>query len=263
MTAVGLYSTAFNLINLPAMTAISLVQSVLYAASSRVQDDRVRLQRGFRTMFGTMTLFAGPLFCGVAAVAPTVILALYGEQWTAAGPILVALALAMPVYLAMAMAIPALWASGHARLEFRLQLPIALAMIGALWVAAQHGSLVMMAWVVALLYLLRAIVIVGVTLRRIELGFTALLPSIVVALATSGAVALAIWLADYASRRVTQVPAAWLVVDVLTGALSLALVLRVLRRRLEPDVLALLDQLAQRLPVSLALSARRWLGMGA
>jgi lipopolysaccharide exporter len=262
MTAVGLYSTAFNLINLPAMTAIALVQSVLYAASSRVQDDRDRLQRGFRTMFGAMALFAGPLFCGVAAVAPTVILALYGEQWVAAGPILTALALAMPIYLAMAMAIPALWASGHARLEFRLQLPIAVAMVVVLWAAAQVGSLVAIAWVVTGLYLVRAVVILAVTLRVIQLRAASLVPSIAAGLSTSGAVALAIWLADQAMRRLSDLPAAWLAADIVVGALALAVALRLQRRRIEPDVLSLLDKLAERMPGALATPARRWMGLG-
>jgi lipopolysaccharide exporter len=261
MTGVGLYSTAYNLINLPAMTAIALVQSVLYAASSRVQDDRARLQAGFRTMFATMALFAGPVFCGVAAVAPTVILALYGEKWTAAGPILVPLSLAMPVYLAMAMAIPALWASGNARLEFRLQLPIAFAMVGVLLLAAQLGSLVLMAWTVAALYVARAAVIVSATLRVIDLPAASLLPSIGHGVGTSAVVALAIWIADQLLRRLTDLPGVWLAGDIAVGAVALAVALRLARRRLEPDVLSLLSKLADRLPAPAALRVRQWMGM--
>jgi hypothetical protein len=161
----------------------------------------------------------------------------------------------------MAMAIPALWASGNARLEFRLQLPIAFVMVGVLLLAAQLGSLVLMAWTVAALYVVRAAVIVSATLRVIGLPAASLLPSIGHGVGTSAVVALAIWIADQLLRRLTDLPGVWLAGDIAVGAVALAVALRMARRRLEPDVLSLLSKLADRLPAPAALRVRQWMGM--
>ena len=45
----GLYATAYNLISTPSVTMLSLLQSVFYSASAKVQDDRRQLARGLRT----------------------------------------------------------------------------------------------------------------------------------------------------------------------------------------------------------------------
>jgi O-antigen/teichoic acid export membrane protein len=260
MTAVGLYSTVYNLINMPAMTAIGLVQSVLYSASTRVQDDRERLQTGFLAMFSAMTVFGGAVFCAVAAVASTFVLAIYGTKWTDAAPLVVPLALAMPLFLAMGMAIPAMWASGNARLEFRLQMPIALGWALLVVLLARVGSLELIAWGVTAMYLLRAIVIVGATLRCIHLPARVLVRPIVGALLISGFVAAWVALADAAARHTVDVPALWLAADAAAGAVALAAALRLFRGWLDARLLELLERLSERLPAQFAGPMGRWFG---
>jgi lipopolysaccharide exporter len=260
MSAVGLYSTVYNLINMPAMTAIGLVQSVLYSASSRVQDDRARLQAGFVTMFSAMAVFGGAVFCAVAAIAPTFVLALYGSKWTDAAPLVVPLALAMPIYLMMGMAIPALWASGNARLEFRLQVPVAAAWAVFVLLLARLGSLELMAWGVTAMFALRAALIVGATLRVIALPATAVMRPIATGLLVSGVVSACVALADRLARAVVDLPVAWLVADMVAGALALAVALRMFRWLLDPQLRSLLGRLAERLPARVGRPVSRWLG---
>lgn len=260
MTGVGLYSTVYNLINMPAMTAIGLVQSVLYSASSQVQDDRARLQSGFRTMFAMMALFGGAVFCAVAAVAPTFIAALYGDKWAGAEQLVVPLALAMPLFLLMGMAIPAMWASGNAQLEFRLQIPVAIGWAAFVVLLARQGSLELMAWGVVAMFLLRAIVIVGATLRCIGLSPRVLVRPLLAGVLVSGFVALACAVVDHAARAATGLAGIWLLCDALAGGLALTAALRLFRSQFDPLVISLLARLTDRLPGRVAGPIGRLLG---
>lgn len=260
MTGVGLYSTVYNLINMPAMTAIGLVQSVLYSASTRVQDDRARLQTGFLTMLSTMAVFGGAVFCAVATVAPTVVLAIYGDKWTDAAPLAVPLALAMPLFLTMGMAIPAMWASGNAKLEFRLQVPIAAVWALSVVLLSRLGSLELMAWGVMMMFLLRAAVIVRATLKCIGLEGRALVRPIAGGVLVSGIVSLCVTVADVLARRLFDVPVAWLAIDAAAGIISLAAALRMFRRQLDPRLMVLLSRLSNRLPRRFAGPIGRWWG---
>jgi lipopolysaccharide exporter len=260
MTGVGLYSTVYNLINMPAMTAIGLVQSVLYSASSRVQDDRERLQSGFLTMFAAMAVFGGAVFCSVAAIAPTFVLAIYGNKWSDAAPLVVPLSLAMPLFLMMGMAIPAMWASGNAKLEFRLQLPIAAAWAVTVVALARLGSIEMIAWGVTAMFGVRAVVIVGATLRCIHLPASAVLGPLASGMLVSGFVALCVTMADLAARAMVDMPALWLVADAAAGAIALAAALRLFRGQLNDRLLGLLARLSDRLPQRFAGPVGRWFG---
>ncbi|MCZ7559963.1 MAG: lipopolysaccharide biosynthesis protein [Burkholderiaceae bacterium] len=260
MTGVGLYSTVYNLINMPAMTAIGLVQSVLYSASTRVQDDRARLQAGFLTMLSTMAVFGGAVFCAVASVAPTIVLAIYGDKWTDAAPLAVPLALAMPLFLTMGMAIPAMWASGNAKLEFRLQMPIAAVWALSVVLLSRLGSLELMAWGVMMMFLLRATVIVRATLKCIGLQGRALARPIAGGLLVSGIVSLCVKVADVLARQLLDVPVAWLAIDAAAGMVSLAGAMRLFRRQLDPRLMVLLGKLSDRLPRRFAGPVGRWFG---
>ncbi|MFV0298163.1 MAG: oligosaccharide flippase family protein [Hyphomicrobiaceae bacterium] len=250
LSAAGLYATAYNLINTPLMTLLALLQSVFYSASSKIQDDKPQLRRGLAALFGAVAMFIAPVFAGIAASGETIILAFYGTQWAGGGAVLTPLALAMPAYLVMALAVPVLWASGATRKEFLLQLPIALVWVVVLWMVAQTGSLAALSWSVFTLFCVRAIVLVGATMRQIAMP-----PRTVVAACKPG---LAIMVLVGATALVADrtfitwftypQPQLHLAFDIAACAIAMLAGLRLFGSWVAHDLRHLLQQLAGRIP---------------
>ncbi len=248
LAAAGLYSTAYNLISAPLLTALSLLQSVFYSASARLQDDREQLRRGLRALFGAVTLFCAPIFGGVATSAETIFLTLYGERWVGGGDVLAPLALAMPAYLLMGLATPVLWASGATRKEFQLQVPIAIGWIAVLWVVGQTGSLLVLSWAVCLLFHVRAAVVIGATLKAIGMA-----PAKLARSCRAGLAVTAIVMASGGATNILLAPRLGhgpllLLIDVMVCAAAMLIGLRMMGGAVERDVGMLLGQVADRVP---------------
>jgi len=255
-TAAGLYSTMHNFITAPTVQALSVLQGVLYSASSSVQSSRLKLHRGFRTMFGAVGLFVAPVFFAVAAVAETFIAVLYGTKWTGGGVVLAPLAIAMPAFLLMGMAVPALWASGNTNRELKLQIPIALVWAVVLVTVASSRSLAALGWAVCALYYVRAAVIIVATCRVVRLPVR-MLPSLLAAAAwVTLAVALVAWGIDRGLAAMVPSPPARLALVVVACALAMAVSLRAVRGSIRPEVADLIGRIVLRLPAPARRVAR-------
>ncbi len=248
MTAAGLYATVANFITSPSVQLLALLQSVLYSASSRVQDSPRHLRKGFRTMFGLVALCMGPVFFSIAAIAPTVMEAVYGAKWIGGEVVLAPLAAAIPGYLLMGMAVPVLWASGNVTKEFRLQIPIAIVWVLVLIVISSYGSLAALSWSVCLLYYLRAAVIIGATLKAVRvraIEIPVLLRAGVLATVMVSAVA---WLVDQALQQAVPGALPRLLIDIVACALALPVAMRLVRPWVRREVATVVGRLAQRVP---------------
>lgn len=263
ISAVGLYSTINNFILTPAQSLLTTLQGVLYSAGLKVDQDRERLATAFTTMVAVVALAVAPMFFAVAAVADTVVLGLYGERWRDGAAVLVPLALAMPVYFVWGVATPILWASGNVTTEFRQQVPIALVWTVGCLVTALAGSLPVMAWAVAALYLLRSMVLVRATLKLVDLRARRLLADCRAGIMVSIGVAAIVYAGDLVLRRLVDRPAIWLVGDMIVGAFALLLALRLVRSVIPPDVIDLGRRLLSRLPGPVGTALERWMGMAA
>lgn len=173
-TALGLYSVSYNLVRAPTNHLVVTLQTVLFPASARSQDNQANLHRAYLTVVAGVALIAVPVFAGVAAVSDTVVEALFGAKWTGAAPVLLPLSLAMILHALMAVAGPVLWGKGAAGTEFKVQFWIALALVGALLLAAMY-SMEVMAWTVCALYGIRFVGMTIVLMRNIHLGLMPLL----------------------------------------------------------------------------------------
>ena len=248
VSAAGLYATAHNLISTPLLTVLSLLQSIFYSASAKVQDDKTQLGRGLETLFGTVLLFAAPVFFGVAGCAETIFLTLYGTKWSGGGVVLAPLALAMPAQLLMGLATPVLWASGATRREVQIQIPVALVWILVLWLIAQWSSLALLAWAVCALFYVRAGLIVGATLTAIRWPTQALLQTCRPGLAVTAFVGLASLMVDSALSPALGHGPLLLILDVTACALAFLLGLRLIAHRISNDILRLMAELSRRIP---------------
>ncbi len=248
LTAAGLYSTVSNFITSPSIQLLALLQSVLYSASSRVQDSPDQLRRGFRTMFSVVALFIGPVFLSIAAVAPTVMAAVYGAKWIGGEVVLAPLAAAIPGYLLMGMAVPVLWASGNVTKEFLLQIPIAIVWMVALLLISRTGSLAALSWAVCALYYLRAAVIVGATLKAVNMRAFEIPQLLQAGVAATAIVAGTAWLTEQA--LLVSLPSAPIRLLAIASvcAVVLPLAVRLVSQWVQPEVIDVISRLADRAP---------------
>ncbi len=83
-TSLGIYSRAYNLMNLPHSYAASMMSNVLFPAIAQAQGDQARVRRVYLLLTRLAAIVAGPAMGTLAVVAPHLVTTLYGPQWTGA-----------------------------------------------------------------------------------------------------------------------------------------------------------------------------------
>lgn len=154
--ALGLYSVSYNLTRTPANHIVTSLQSALFPASARMQDNIASLQRGYLAVVSTISLLAIPVFLSMAAVSQTLVLALFGDKWQEASGVVVPLAIAMIFHVIMAVSGPILAGKGNPEIELRVQLWTGVLLLGFI-VTASNSSVTVIAWGVLVIYLIRMI----------------------------------------------------------------------------------------------------------
>jgi PST family polysaccharide transporter len=81
--ALGLYSRAYNLMNVPADLYGRIAERIVFPAMSKVQDDPVRLRSAFLRGLELTAIFGLPISALLALLAPEVILLILGPRWIA------------------------------------------------------------------------------------------------------------------------------------------------------------------------------------
>lgn len=258
VTAAGLYAQMHAFASSPALTLLGTVQQVLYSAGAAVQDDHARLRSALATMLGAAMLFAAPPFVSIALVADSVVLGLYGPRWDGAAALLTPLALAMPAIVVTGLVTPLLWNSGQIGRELQVQLPISLAWAMLCLLLALVAPLPAIGWGLAALLVLRAVLMSRAAMRALRLPLTEAVRALRGGVAVAVATGLLVWIADSLARRLVDSPAAWLAIDIATGAIAMPIGIVLACRWLAPGIRFLLAQLAGRLPSRAGPWLARW-----
>lgn len=87
-TTLGVYSLGYRLTNILEDLISSSISTVALSSFSRIQTDRMRMQRNFYKVTQLTTLLTIPAFTGIAVIAPELIPYAFGEKWVDAIPIL-------------------------------------------------------------------------------------------------------------------------------------------------------------------------------
>lgn len=189
--SLGLYNRAYVLVYTPLGVVISATQSVLFAATSRLQENLDRTQSVFLGVFSLVSLLFIPMFAAVAVTARGVIEVIYGSRWLEASHLLVPLALAMPLFALMAVEGPILAGLGKPYLELRMQGLTAFIAL-ALLISAAQFSLNLVVWAVFIVYGIRLILMTTTTIKVLDISVSRvarpILCSVLVALIVSAAV---------------------------------------------------------------------------
>lgn len=167
--AVGLYTLAWNLAQVPVTLVMGALQPALLAAGTPIAQDRAALaQRWQLTLAGSLVLL--PAAAGVLALlAPDLVQVLYGPAWADAAWVLSVMLACLPAWCAWGLSTPLLWNTGHARLEAGVQWPLLPLALALWWMLAPQG----LSWAVAvsaLLVHLRAGFTIAALLRLLPLS---------------------------------------------------------------------------------------------
>jgi O-antigen/teichoic acid export membrane protein len=247
-TMLGDYAIAYNLVRTPANHIVFSLQQVIQPFTAQ-QDDPQMMRRIYLTLLWVVTLVTMPAFFGLGALAPTAIDALYGSEWSDAIPVLLPLALAMPLQAVVAIGGPVLWGSGRVGREIGVSFPVLILLIVVL-AAASRISVVAMAWGVWLVYLVRAVWITSRVSAILGLPLLRSLSMLRGGLLVGALTSAVLYAADSLMTQVGMTPVYRLGVAVVLGAILVPLVATLLMRVILPTELGdVLRQVLGRFPV--------------
>lgn len=114
--ALGLYSTALFLAQIPVSKLLPAINEVGYSAYARLQAEPELLRQKLLAAVALAALILLPIHAGLAALAWPFTQAILGTQWLAAAPFVAWLSLVMPLYTIQTLLSPAINAQGNAHI---------------------------------------------------------------------------------------------------------------------------------------------------
>lgn len=139
-TALGVYVLAFNLASWP-VTALSVAaRAVTLPAFSELRSDPERFAAALPMALRTVLSVAAPVVAVLMVTAPSLVRVVYGVRWSAAGEVLVVLALLGAVRVTVDVAVDFLVAAGRAVPVLRMHVAWLAVLVPALIVGTNtHG----------------------------------------------------------------------------------------------------------------------------
>ncbi len=244
--ALGVYSLAWNMANVPADKLAGVVNSVTPALFSAVQTERALLRRYLLSLTEGISLIALPASLGLGLVAPEFVVALLGQKWEPAVMPLRLLAF-FASFRCLAPMIPvALNTIGESRFSMWNSVAAALLMPASFWVGSRWGNTgIAAAWL--LLYPLVAVPLFHRAFRKIDLPWKDYLRVLRPALAGSLVMAAVVMMLKK-SLSSGNSAAIRLTIEVLGGGVAYILTTGTLNFKRRHDVLRILSML--RSPIS-------------
>lgn len=244
--ALGVYSLAWSLANIPVDKLAGVVNSVTPALFSAVQRERAQLRRYLLNLTEGISLIAFPASLGLGLVAPEFVLAVLGQKWEPAVAPLRLLAL-FASFRCLAPMIPvALNAIGQSRFAMWNSIAAALLMPASFYVASRWGNTGIAAvWLVA--YPLVAVPLFHRAFGKMDLRWREYLRVLRPALAGSVAMAVAVLLLRQCLAS-GYAAAVRLTIEVVGGGTAYVLTTGALNFRRRHDLLRILQML--RSPIS-------------
>lgn len=249
--ALGLYNRALTLVSSPMGAFVSGLQGVLFAACSRAQHQPHSLRRAYLGATTAVGLVCLPLFLSVAAVAPTVIVGLYGKTWAIAAAPLVPLALAMSLTALLAVAGPVLMSMDRVGDELRAQAVALAVLLPLLYLAARH-SIMAVGWAILAVCAVRWILLTRAIARALSIPAASVSNALAMPCILALIVAASVWGVDRGLLWQGFAEPTRLLLDAIGGALALLAGLRTLGPRLIRGDLGELLRSRGPLPAALA-----------
>jgi O-antigen/teichoic acid export membrane protein len=220
--ALGSYTVAWNLANVPVEKIAGVLNGVTPALFSAVQKEKAALRRYFLTLTEGIALITLPLSIGLGLVAPEFVLVVLGTKWQPAIAPLRFLAFYVTVRSLMPLVAVLLNAIGESRFNMWSSVAMAIVLPCAFLFGSHWGNAgIAAAWMIG--YPLVAMPLCVRAFRKIDLRWGELLRKLLPAFAGSLAMTLAVLVLRHAVPRYYS-PAARLLLLVPAGAAAYALV---------------------------------------
>jgi len=172
--SLGLYNTTLSLVKTPANHLVVNLQTVLFPTAAAARDDIPLLGRVYATALAVVLFLAIPVFAFVAVAAPAVVATLLGSKWAAASALLTPIALAMIPHVVSSITGSTLSGRGDQRVELVSQALLLLLLV-ACYLVLPISSVVQVCWLFLTLYVIRAIFLMIVTTRKLQLALLSML----------------------------------------------------------------------------------------
>ncbi len=245
---VGLYSSSYNMLYNPTASLLGVIQPVFFSATARIADDNKRITSAYLALMGCVAAFVVPAFAGLSAVASTFILALYGEAWREAGPLLAPIALVMPLFLAWGLTTPLVWAGGQPGREWKVQFPLALLWVAATWSASQVSPATV-GWTVVGLAFVRFVAMLWAAMSLLRMGVRKLWEAVRGGLLLSVVCAMLMGTVDRSMMEWSgSGPMLRLAVDVLAGGVAMVSAMLLFPGLLAADAINIIAKMIARAP---------------
>ena len=220
--ALGSYTVAWNLANVPVEKIAGVLNGVTPALLSAVQKEKAALRRYFLTLTEGIALITLPLSIGLGLVAPEFVLVVLGTKWQPAIAPLRFLAFYVTVRSLMPLVAVMLNAVGESRFNMWSSVAMAIVLPCAFLFGSHWGNAgIAAAWMIG--YPLVAVPLCVRAFRKIDLRWGELLRVLLPASVGSLAMTLTVLVLKHAVPRY-YAPAARLLLLVPAGAAAYALV---------------------------------------
>lgn len=173
----GLYNRAMNLMNTPANVLVSGMQSVIFSACSKIQNDKETVKLYFLGAMEALSFILFTLFFSIAIASDAIVVWVFGDKWIGASEVVVPLALAMVFYGLLSLIGPVLMSINETKLEIKAQL-FAIFFAVPLVIGAGFLSLKFVAWAVLWLYFIRWLCLMLQLINKINLRFSDLIDAL-------------------------------------------------------------------------------------
>jgi len=200
--ALGLYGRACNFAYQPVGVVVNGLQSVLLSSTAKLQDRRQLMHDLTLSAMSIVFGILGAAYATFALIPDTTIIGLYGDKWIGVIPLIIPIAIAMPLFGVHCLLGPILCGLGRPELEFWPQ-AISCAVAGIAYFAAARISLECIAWTLLGIMLIRLIMIAGFTFRLLDISWTKALLLAVERAGFSLFFGGVIWLADRLLRMIS------------------------------------------------------------
>lgn len=180
----GLYSVAYNLIYTPLMQLLSNLQSVIFAAASKVTSDEEGYRRAINGTLILSSLIFFPGFIGLSVASESFVGIVLGQKWLPSSAVLALLAPSFAFTAVQGLLTPYLWGKGVVEREMGIQLLVGVMALLVLFLLLEHGILAM-ACGALLVAILRFVLVINVVKNTFAIPWAHILKGLVPAAASS------------------------------------------------------------------------------
>jgi PST family polysaccharide transporter len=237
-TLLGFYTVGYQLLLIIIRLVTEVTNSVVFPTFSRIQHQPERMRNAFYQVTQYTSLFAFPVFIGLAMLAPELVPAVFGEKWAPSIPVMQVLSLIGILQSVMFFNGSVIKASGKPSWQFGIMLLNAVCSVLGFLLAVRWGIVAVAASFVIVGYLLAPVSYIAMR-RLIQVDFRTYLRQFVPSLTASLVMVIVIFGLKFLLRDQPLNMYVELALYLSSGVLAFILVLGLTARKLFLQLLEL------------------------